>query len=79
MLQTLRKPGLRIWNHRVADVAVKEQQDIAYEKVGVNKELDKARLSELTLIINTKGKYQGEGEGANSEAGPQINPESPVK
>jgi len=80
MIQTLTKPSVRVWNHRVADVQEKEKSEIKYENVGVNKELNQARLAELSLIVDTKGKYQGEGNPGNPKGpkgpkGPEISPE----
>jgi hypothetical protein len=70
MIQTLRKPSLRVWNHRAANAAQKEETEIKYENVGVNKQLDEARLAELSLIIDTKGKYQGEGNPGSPDSAP---------
>ena len=59
-LQTMRKPGIRVWNHRLSTYMEKEQQEIKYEATEVNKEMKQERLAELSLIIDTKGRYQGE-------------------
>jgi len=66
VVQTLRKPGLRIWDHHVSNVEEKEKQEIQYENVGVNKKINQAQLEELSLIVDTKGKYRG-GEGGRVE------------
>ena len=82
LIQTLCKPRLRVWNHRVADTVEKENQEIKYENVGVNKELNKARLAELSLIIDTKGRCQGgevsENPDNSENQSPPTGPAAPT-
>ncbi len=60
LIQTLKKPGLRVWNHRSSSFEEKENKEVKFEETIVNKKLNEAQLEELSLIIDTKGKYKGE-------------------
>jgi len=62
LIQTLRRPGLRIWSNRTAVIeqpekmiAPKSEYQAAPKKV-----YKKSRLAELALIVDTQGKYRGE-------------------
>jgi hypothetical protein len=60
--QTLRRPGVRVWNNRLT---VFEEIDrtpiVKSEEKPVAKEAYKSsRLAELALVVDTKGKYKGE-------------------
>jgi hypothetical protein len=61
LIQTLKKPGLRVWNHRTANFEAKENKEVKFEETVVNKKISPAQLAELSLIVDTKGKYQGDG------------------
>jgi hypothetical protein len=61
-VQTLRRPRIRIWNNRLMAsglsddvVAPKPQQVMAVPKV-----YKSSRLAELSLVVDTKGRYRGE-------------------
>lgn len=61
-VQTLRRPRIRIWNNRLMAsglsddvVAPKPQQTVAAPKA-----YKSSRLAELSLIVDTKGRYRGE-------------------
>lgn len=62
ILQTLRRPGARVWNK--IDHPISETENIPLPEVAVKpmpKELyKKSRLSELALVVDTKGRYKGE-------------------
>jgi hypothetical protein len=61
LVQAFKKPGLRIWNHKVASFESKEEKQIEYEKIITpDKYFSKEKLAKLSLIIDTKGKYKGE-------------------
>lgn len=60
LIQTFKKPSTRIWNNRISSFEKKEDKEIKYEDIIPNKELDAAKLAELSLVVDTKGKYQGE-------------------
>lgn len=60
LVQTFRKPGIRVWNHQQPSFEEKENKEFKFEEVVVNKKLNEAQLAELSLIVDTKGKYKGE-------------------
>ncbi|MDD3711591.1 MAG: PrgI family protein [Patescibacteria group bacterium] len=61
LVQAVKKPGLRIWNHKAVSFENKEEKQIEYEKVITpDKYFAKEKLAELSLIIDTKGRYKGE-------------------
>ena len=62
LAQTWRRPGIRVWNNRTAILdettpitAVKPEQ-----KPIVKEPYKKSRLAELSLVVDTKGRYKGE-------------------
>jgi hypothetical protein len=63
-IQTTRRPRLRVWNHKVLTFEKKEEIDIKYEDLLPAKELKNEEVAELSLIADTKGRYQGEAGGA---------------
>ncbi len=61
IIQTLRRPNLRVWNNRAIPVKKQEVSDVKVEERPPIKEYyKKSRLAELSLIVDTKGKYKGE-------------------
>jgi hypothetical protein len=61
LVQAVKKPSLRIWNHKAVNFENKEEKQIEYEKVITpDKYFAKEKLAELSLIIDTKGRYKGE-------------------
>ena len=59
LIQTWRRPGLRVWNHRATDFMEKEKTEIKFEHTEINKQLNAARLAELSLVVDTQGRYRG--------------------
>lgn len=64
-LQTLARPGLRIWDNTT--VIVTTSEEISKQKVkdailpdDVPKPKTASRLSELSLVVDTRGAYRGE-------------------
>ena len=64
--QTLKKPGLRVWNKELSQAEIKmmlkkgkNASEVVLEPVP-QKILPKSRLSEMSLIVNTGGVYRGE-------------------
>jgi len=62
-IQTSKKPELRIWNHRNN---IKDEEDAKIDETSKSKEeipqkpsLNSSRLSELSLVVDTKGFYKG--------------------
>jgi hypothetical protein len=66
LIQTLKKPGLRVWNHQSSSFEEKENKEVKFEETIVNKKLNEAQLEELSLIIDTKGKYKGENNDSGA-------------
>ena len=62
VIKTLRRPGIRVWNHAAVDTKTTDAPDIAPPLPAVSpvKLYKKSRLAELSLIVDTKGRYQGE-------------------
>ena len=69
IIQTAKKPNLRIWNHKnyLKDL-LSEEETGGEESQKVTKRTAikfhpvTSRLKELSLIVDTKGVYKGEGE-----------------
>jgi hypothetical protein len=60
-IQSILRPSLRIWNHKLVSFDEKEEKTAKYEKnLPPDKYFDKKRLAELSLIIDSKGRYKGE-------------------
>ncbi len=61
IVQTLRRPGLRVWNNRAVPIEKTQALEVKIEeKSPTKKYYKKSRLAELSLIVDTKGKYKGE-------------------
>ncbi|HKK54481.1 MAG TPA: PrgI family protein [Patescibacteria group bacterium] len=59
LIQTLKKPGLRVWNHKLDKDFEEEIVNIEYkEKIPRKEFYNKSRLAELSLVVDTKGQYQ---------------------
>lgn len=60
--QTLRRPGIRVWNNRLmaAEVGEANIEIKAAAPVAGPKMYKKSRLAELALVVDTKGRYKGE-------------------
>lgn len=61
VFQTLRRPGLRVWNHKVVvpekeEIIITKKSD--YEPVAKSR-YKSSRLAEISLIVDTGGKYKG--------------------
>ncbi|MFA5644195.1 MAG: PrgI family protein [Patescibacteria group bacterium] len=67
LIQTLKRPALRIWNHKSVVWGNNEDEEVKYEKIiTADKYFSKEKLAELSLIIDTKGRYRG-ADGDNIE------------
>ena len=63
LIQTLRRPGLKVWNKQVFAESVKEEKIPVVAKSNlVKKHLTATRLSELSLVVDTGGAYREEIE-----------------
>lgn len=67
MIQTLRRPMIRVWDKNLTDGELRDRMkdvkevDVAPPRV-ISKPLQGSRLSELSLIVNTGGAYDAEGD-----------------
>ena len=60
LIQTFKRPSLRVWNHKVATIEKKEEKEFKYENVITQKKLSRAKLAKVSLVVDTKGRYRGE-------------------
>ncbi len=60
--QTLRRPGIRVWNNRImaAEIGETNIEVKAEAQAAGPKMYKKSRLAELALVVDTKGRYKGE-------------------
>ncbi len=60
IIQTWRRPNLRIWNKQWHKVKTSNEHfDIKPQAKIIPKRYKRSRLSELALIVDTKGRYKG--------------------
>ncbi|MFA6304250.1 MAG: PrgI family protein [Patescibacteria group bacterium] len=67
--QTFKKPALRVWQRTSASFHRQEKADTSVQAAiapYVARSMDKSHLSELALLIDTGGVYQGEGRGQDA-------------
>lgn len=68
LFQTFKRPKLRIWYRNLpeaeAEYGVEETRFAAPAGSAPEKHYTTSRLAELSLIVDTKGAYQGESEGS---------------
>ena len=64
IIQTWRRPNIRVWNNRSASVIDEEKiPTLKFDSTKSSKEYyKKSRLAELTLVVDTEGEYRGDGE-----------------
>jgi len=64
LFQTFKRPRLRVWHNGFSsasdDYGIEESRFSATAKVSPDKHYTSSRLAELSLIVDTKGAYQGE-------------------
>lgn len=62
IIQTIRRPGIRVWNNRLGFIESSEEiVPVKKEEKVAPKELYKtSRLAELALVVDTKGRYKGD-------------------
>ncbi len=67
MIQTFRRPMIRVWDKNLTDKELKDRMknvkeiEVMAPRV-VSKPLQGSRLAELSLIVNTGGAYESEGD-----------------
>jgi len=61
LLQTSRRPNIRVWNHKIvmSEHIEKTPVDKTEYKPASKKEYKSSRLAEISLIVDTGGKYKG--------------------
>lgn len=64
VIQTLRRPNKRVWDKSLSDADLrvflkKDKTEEVVQKV-VKKPLERSRLSELSMVVNTGGVYEGD-------------------
>lgn len=64
VIQTIRRPGIRIWNNRLASVVDENKiPTLKFDSTKSTKEYyKKSRLAELSLVVDTEGEYRGDYE-----------------
>jgi hypothetical protein len=62
IIQTLRKPGLRVWDKRISDkllrISLKKEEKKAEIPPTHKPPISSSRLADMSLIVNTGGVYQ---------------------
>lgn len=64
LLQSLRRPNLRVWNNKlVPEIRVEQEKEKAPDELMAppKQGVSSSRLTELALIVDTQGVYKGEG------------------
>jgi len=69
IIQTWRRPNIRVWNNRFAPIIDEEKiPTLKFDSAKSAKEYyEKSRLAELSLVVDTEGEYRGDGEDIDSE------------
>ena len=62
VIQTWRRPGLRVWNNKINPVVVEMKSYIFKEEIPTKEFYHRSRLAELSLIVDTAGEYRGQWE-----------------
>lgn len=62
VIQTIRRPGIRVWNNRLASVVNENKiPTLKFDSTKSSKEYyEKSRLAELSLVVDTEGEYRGD-------------------
>jgi hypothetical protein len=59
VVQTLKKPSLRVWNNKAIDNIDMKVENIGFKDIIPEKEAyENSRLAELSLVVDTQGKYK---------------------
>lgn len=71
MIQTLRRPGLRVWDKRLSDselkARIKKEEKEPEVVIPKKAPLSSSRLSEMSLVVNTGGVYKSEDQQSYGE------------
>jgi len=70
LIQTLRRPMLRVWNKRdiAASPKMKNKAESTVEPVTPRPPLDRSRLAELSLVVDTGGRYDEKNDAEQPTA-----------
>ena len=64
VIQTLRRPAKRVWDKSLSDadlkVYLKKEVVVALPEKVIKQPLEMSRLSELSMVVNTGGVYEGD-------------------
>jgi hypothetical protein len=78
LVQTLKKPRIRIWNYLAGGIPLEESDIMPSPKTSAkellpfeHRYMSRSRLAELSLVVDTRGVYQGE----KSQGGMEIKSE----
>ena len=80
-IQTLKSPGLRVWNNKlVPEVKIEETEKAVEEVMAPPKQkVSTSRLTELSLIVDTQGAYKGEaGQDTDLKSPEEASPASEI-
>ncbi|NCD00789.1 PrgI family protein [bacterium] len=59
LIQTFKKPMLRVWNHKAMITEIGDIKNITYKEFIPKKEAyESSRLAALSLVVDTKGKFE---------------------
>ncbi|NCB20835.1 MAG: PrgI family protein [Clostridia bacterium] len=62
VVQNLRKPNLRVWNHKI-ETNYQEDKEVIIKRedqAPIKTVYHSSRLAELSLVVDTQGRYRGE-------------------
>lgn len=67
LFQTFKRPKLRIWHHvfSQSDYEIEKENFATIARVAPEKYYTSSRLAELSLVVDTRGAYQGEKENSS--------------
>ena len=62
LIQTWRRPNLRVWNHLLGFIDHPDEEVIVNDKeqVPVKEPFKTSHLADLALVVDTKGRYRGD-------------------
>jgi len=69
IIQTWRRPSIRVWNNRLAPLIDEERiPTLKFDSTRSSKEYyKKSKLAELSLVVDTEGEYRGENDDSQLE------------
>lgn len=68
--QTIKRPNLRVWNHMIGKIETEfisenELENANPKTIKKERRMGSSHLAELSLIVDTSGKYKGDKNGNN--------------